>query len=168
MEVALNASEVICELCKGSQLFEILSSPEYLDKISLGLESKEETTVRATLLALNQIMREYSKDGTNKRVNISNFSEEEDKLDFDMLSPQEEEAVKLENEEDEEEKEKSGELNLSGKEAQEESITDAEKKFLASISALLPLVQSFIKQTVKPAIQTTYGKDYKPFGTMRY
>jgi hypothetical protein len=30
-------------------------------------------------MLLNQILREYSKDGTNKRTNISAFSEDEDK-----------------------------------------------------------------------------------------
>ncbi len=30
-------------------------------------------------MLLNSILREYSKDGTNKRTNISNFSEDEDK-----------------------------------------------------------------------------------------
>ena len=73
-----NASSVLCEMAKFQQLFEFLSSPEIMDKISIGLENDDEEGITCTISLYNVILREYSKDGTNKRVNISNLQDEEE------------------------------------------------------------------------------------------
>jgi hypothetical protein len=53
-------------MAKFSQLFGFLSSSDAMDRISIGLENDDPEGIKHTLKFFNTILREYSKDGTNK------------------------------------------------------------------------------------------------------
>lgn len=140
VEESLNAADILSELSKQAKVFAIVSTNAWLDRISLGLEHENEFTVRATLSLLNTILSEYSKDGSNKRINISNFSDEE---------------------------EKSLSFNSSGGVEQEE---DDEKFLLRqSLATLLPLVSQILKPESDRTgqVETAFGREVAVFGSMR-
>lgn len=127
-----------------------------MDRISLGLEAQHKFTIKATIQLLNQVMTEYSKDGTNKRINISNFSEEED--------PTCPEPAKKEDSQDEQQESPS-----KSREAEEPAITEKEREFVANLAGVLPLISSFLKPEADEdfKLPTAYGTAQSTFGAMR-
>lgn len=142
------------DLSKETSLFEFIQNPDTIDKIALGLENDCKFTVRSTLQLLNQILREYSKDGSNKLTNISAISEEEEKEHWSL----DYENMKVENENDPnlnlEHQLLDDEVNTKGwdsftKSKEEENlplVTECDQQFINSVSTLLPLVSSFLKE----------------------
>ena len=145
MEESLNSSEILCELSKQAKLFEFLSKNETLDLLSIGLEQQNEHTVRSTLKLLNTILSEYSRDGSNKRIKISNFSDDEENL--------------------------SGSMNSNKSNSLEKSVEEDDEKFLLkkSLTTLMPLVQNFIKEEEdkEATLETVSGTSVRKFGLMR-
>lgn len=168
-----NVSAVLCEMAKFKELFEFLSSPEIIDKISIGLENDDEEGIKHTLKLYNVILREYSKDGTNKRINISALQEDEENDKDDDL------GLKLENTDEKEEPakkdrntstDKSGDQsgsNLS-KSAISKENEIKEKQFISSISTVIPLIIQLISDEVNQKyIDTTYQQRVPAFGSMK-
>jgi len=136
MEESLNSSEILCELSKQAKLFEFFSKNETLDLLSIGLEQQSSHTVKATLKLLNTILSEYTRDGSNKRMNISNFSDDEENL--------------------------SGSMNSNKSNSLEKSLEEEnDEKFLLkkSLTTLMPLVQNFLKEEgdKDPSLETVSG-----------
>eukprot|EP00345_Euplotes_harpa_P012871 CAMPEP_0168351010 /NCGR_PEP_ID=MMETSP0213-20121227/21529_1 /TAXON_ID=151035 /ORGANISM="Euplotes harpa, Strain FSP1.4" /LENGTH=162 /DNA_ID=CAMNT_0008361605 /DNA_START=88 /DNA_END=573 /DNA_ORIENTATION=- len=155
-------------MSKFSQLFEFLSSPEVMEKISIGLENEEEGIkctlklmekisigleneeegIKCTLKLLNTILREYSKDGTNKRVNISALQEDNDddnEADNDMFDRKpegQEDGLKDKNTSNDKSGDQSG-SNLSKSAIVKEN--GKEIQFMNTISNILPLIVQLIK-----------------------
>lgn len=157
-------------MSKFSQLFEFLSSPEVMEKISIGLENEEEG-IKCTLKLLNTILREYSKDGTNKRVNISALQEDGDddnEADNDMFDRKpegQEDGLKDKNTSNDKSGDQSG-SNLSKSAIVKEN--GKEIQFMNTISNILPLIVQLIKDdSNQNFIDTTYKKNMRVFGGMR-
>ena len=144
--MTINASETLCELAKNSLIFEVLSKPGTMDKISLGLESENHTVIRSTIRLLNAIMREYTSNGTNKHINISNFTEDEAKSNGTDLSASDEklQMFALQSARSDE---KSDELRNSDSfnRSKEEANNLKEKEFLGNITSLFPIIAGFLK-----------------------
>jgi len=165
-----NASTILCEMAKFSQLFGYLSCQDVMDKISIGLENDDAEGIKHTLKLFNTILREYSKDGTNKCVNISAPLDDEDysEQDNDTL------GLKLDSNDNcskdkNASRDKSGDQsgsNLSKSIIAKES--EREKQFIGSICALLPLVLQLITDEVDAQfIETSYGEPSKVFGGVK-
>jgi len=158
-------------MAKFSQLFGYLSSQE----ISIGLENENEEGIKHTLKLYNAILREYSKDGSNKWVNISApLTEDEDyfEQDNDTLGLKLEcaaESTSKENSSQNKSGDQSGdqsESNLSKSVNVKEN--EKEKQFISSISSVLPLVIQLIKDEIEEKlIETSYGWKIKGFGSMK-
>ena len=167
-----NSSAILCEMAKFGPLFEFLSSPEIMDKISIGLENADEEGIKYTLRLYNVILREYSRDGTNKRINISALQDEEEEdndaendtlgLKFDS---QAEDPHKDRNTSTDKSGDQSG-SNLSKSAFVKEN--EKEKQFMMNVSAVIPLVVQLIKDdTNQKYIDTSYKENVKTFGSMK-
>ena len=86
-------------------------------------------------------MLEYSKDGTNKRINISAFSEEEE----NSKSLEEEEASPV----------------------KEEKISKKEQEFVGAIKSLIPRVSEFLQTGESSEREQTFGITSQVFGRVR-
>lgn len=165
-----NASNILCEMAKFSQLFEFLMTQEVMDKISVGLENYDEEGIRYTLRLYNVILREYSKDGTNKRINISNLQDEEEELGDtdDMLGLKFEGAddgFKERNSSVDKSGDQSG-SNLSKNNIVKEN--EKENQFMACISNVLPLIIQLIKDDENPQfMDTSYKSNVRVLGSMK-
>jgi hypothetical protein len=166
-----NSSSILCEMAKSSSLFEFLSSQEIMDKISIGLENKDEEGIKHTLKLYNIILREYSKDGTNKRINISALQDDEETPDNDndMM------GLKFEGQNEEQPKESNTSVENSGDQSGSNlsrsvnvKENEKEKRFMGNISNVLPLIVQLIKDDVDAKfIDTPYGSQTKVFGGMK-
>lgn len=167
-----NTSAILCEMAKFSQLFEFLSSLEIMDKISIGLENDDEEGIKHTLKLYNVILREYSKDGTNKRINISNLADEgeedtaeQDNDNLGLKLDGQDDAVRERNSSVDKSADQSG-SNLSKSVNVKEN--DKEKQFLSSITTVLPLIVQLINDDVNPKyIDSTFKPHLKTFGGMK-
>jgi hypothetical protein len=168
-----NSSSILCEMAKFKELFEFLSSPEILDKISIGLENDDEEGIKHTLKLYNVVLREYCKDGTNKRVNISALQEDDeneqdnDDLGLKLDEPEQDELVPKERNNS---TDKSG--DQSGSNLSKSAITKEnevkEKLFISNISTIIPLIVQLIKDEVNAKyIETTYQVKIRAFGGMK-
>ena len=160
-------------MAKFSQLFEFLSTPEVLDKISIGLENLDDEGIKYTLRVYNVILKEYSIDGTNKRINISNLQDEEDEYqesEGDML------GLKLEGGSDELQiKERNSSVDKSGDQSGSnlsKSVivkeNEKENQFMSSISNILPLIIQLIKDDENQKfMDTSYKDNMRVLGSMK-
>ena len=165
-----NCSSILCEMAKFSQLFEFLTSPEIMDKISIGLENKDEEGIKHTLRLYNTILVEYCKDGTNKRVNISALDEDDEFNDGgnDMMSL----ALQMQQDELKEPNsitDKSGDQsgsNLSRSINFKEN--EKERQFMENIANVLPLIIQLISDDVNQKyIDCSYQPKIQAFGGMK-
>jgi SIT4 phosphatase-associated protein len=164
-----NSSTILWEMAKFSHMFEFLSCSEIMEKISIGLENEDEEGIKWTLKLFNTIIKEYSKDGTNKRVNISALQEDgESEKEADIPT------VRVENVDDlVKDKiantDKSGDQsgsNLSKSANVKENIKEVQ--FINTLSNIIPLVVQLIKdEQNQKYIDTTYQSQVKVFGGMR-
>jgi hypothetical protein len=159
-------------MAKFSQLFEFLSSLEIMDKISIGLENDDEEGIKHTLKLYNVILKEYSKDGTNKRINISNLADEgEDNMvehEDDTLGLKldgQDDGVRERNSSIDKSADQSGSFLSKSANVKE---SDKENQFLSSISTVLPLIVQLISDDVNPKyIDTTFKPQVQTFGGMK-
>lgn len=167
-----NTSAILCEMAKFSQLFEFLSSLEIMDKISIGLENDDEEGIKHTLKLYNVILREYSKDGTNKRINISNLADEgeedtpeQDNDNLELKLDGHDDLVRERNSSVDKSADQSG-SNLSKSVNVKEN--DKEKQFLSSITTVLPLIVQLINDDVNPKyIDSSFKPHIQTFGGMK-
>lgn len=164
-----NSCTILWEMAKFSHMFEFLSSSEIMEKISIGLENEDEEGIKWTLRLYNTIIKEYSKDGTNKRVNISALQEDgegEKEAETPILRVETaDDGVKDRNANEDKSGDQSG-SNLSKSANVKENIKEVQ--FINTIWNIIPLVIQLIKdEQNQKFIDTTYQTQVKVFGGMR-
>ena len=164
-----NSSSILWEMAKFSHMFEFLSSTEIMEKISIGLENEDEEGIKWTLKLFNVIIKEYSKDGTNKRINISAL-QEDGEGEKDTEIPE----LKVENQDDNM-KDRNASVDKSGDQSGSNLSKSANVKenlkeiqFINTILNILPLVVQLIKdEQSEKFIDTSYQAQVRVFGGMR-
>lgn len=132
----INTSSVLTGLIQVTSLFDLLTSPNIIDKlVNQSLVSTNQKCVHTSLKFINAVLKEYSKDGSNKQINVSSLEEE--------LNT--EEPAKTEESEGEAESE------------EEKAKSEKEQLFLDGVRKILPLVLAII--TDKEQIITSSFKE---------